>query len=193
MTKRICRICGCVDERACVTSEGPCSWMEPDLCSACRCCISVRQPWAWLIVNGIKPIENRSRADGAAPAFGAYRGPLLIHAGKRMTPEDYEACRIFVGGISSVILPPAHELERGGIVGRVEMTGLVEESASPWFTGDWGLTFDKAIYLPFRPCSGMLGIFRTPKVTRNTDGHRVALADAYAAGHVLLTPRKENP
>lgn len=27
-----CRVCGCTEERAC---EGGCSWVEPDLCSAC--------------------------------------------------------------------------------------------------------------------------------------------------------------
>lgn len=30
-----CRVCGCTDERACVTVEGPCRWIAPDLCSAC--------------------------------------------------------------------------------------------------------------------------------------------------------------
>ena len=33
----------------------------------------VRQPWAWLIVNGYKDIENRSWRT-------RYRGALLIHA-----------------------------------------------------------------------------------------------------------------
>lgn len=28
-----CRVCGCTDDRACTP---PCSWVEPDLCSACR-------------------------------------------------------------------------------------------------------------------------------------------------------------
>jgi hypothetical protein len=28
----VCRECGCTDERAC---PGGCSWVEPDLCSAC--------------------------------------------------------------------------------------------------------------------------------------------------------------
>jgi hypothetical protein len=35
--------------------------------------LAVRQPWAWLIVNGFKDIENRSRRIH-------HRGPLLIHA-----------------------------------------------------------------------------------------------------------------
>ena len=32
---RTCRVCGCDDEHACATIEGPCTWVEPDLCSAC--------------------------------------------------------------------------------------------------------------------------------------------------------------
>ncbi|HHY88739.1 MAG TPA: ASCH domain-containing protein, partial [Chloroflexi bacterium] len=38
--------------------------------------LSVRQPWAWLIAQGYKTVENRTWATN-------YRGPLLIHAGKK--------------------------------------------------------------------------------------------------------------
>ncbi len=37
--------------------------------------LSVRPPWAYLIANGIKPVELRSWQT-------AYRGPLAIHVGK---------------------------------------------------------------------------------------------------------------
>jgi hypothetical protein len=30
-----CRVCGCTDDHACMTSEGPCHWVGSDLCSAC--------------------------------------------------------------------------------------------------------------------------------------------------------------
>lgn len=36
---RKCRVCGCTDDdcRQCIERTGkPCSWVEPDLCSACR-------------------------------------------------------------------------------------------------------------------------------------------------------------
>jgi hypothetical protein len=39
--------------------------------------LSIRQPWAWLIVNGHKPVENRDWAT-------SFRGPVLIHAGLTM-------------------------------------------------------------------------------------------------------------
>ena len=31
----VCRVCGCTDALACQTDEGPCHWVEKDLCSAC--------------------------------------------------------------------------------------------------------------------------------------------------------------
>jgi hypothetical protein len=38
--------------------------------------LTIRNPWAWAIVHGGKPVENRGWRT-------AYRGPLLIHAGAR--------------------------------------------------------------------------------------------------------------
>ncbi len=45
----ICRVCGCTNDRACVTPDGPCYWVEPDLCSACaaRPPISSRPDFPW--------------------------------------------------------------------------------------------------------------------------------------------------
>jgi hypothetical protein len=37
--------------------------------------ISIRLPWAWLIVNGFKDVENRSWRT-------RHRGTILIHASK---------------------------------------------------------------------------------------------------------------
>lgn len=33
---RKCRVCGCTEENACQTPEGPCHWVEEDLCSNCE-------------------------------------------------------------------------------------------------------------------------------------------------------------
>ena len=33
--ERKCRVCGCTQDRACPTKEGPCHWVEDDLCCAC--------------------------------------------------------------------------------------------------------------------------------------------------------------
>lgn len=43
MFGRKCRVCGCTDLNACMTAEGPCSWISDCVCSACAvpgvCCI----------------------------------------------------------------------------------------------------------------------------------------------------------
>jgi hypothetical protein len=45
--------------------------------------LSVPQPRAWLVINGWKPVENRTWAT-------KFRGPILIHAGQKFDPTGYE-------------------------------------------------------------------------------------------------------
>ena len=33
--ERACRVCGCTQDRACVTELGPCFWVDATLCSGC--------------------------------------------------------------------------------------------------------------------------------------------------------------
>lgn len=35
MTIETCRFCGCDDNHACETDDGPCGWSKPGYCSAC--------------------------------------------------------------------------------------------------------------------------------------------------------------
>ena len=95
--------------------------------------LSIRQPWAWLIAHGHKDIENRVWQTG-------HRGPLLIHASKGMTQQEYEdVCRFLYSKerlrYINALLPMPNELERGGIVGRAEVTGCYSDHASPRFIG----------------------------------------------------------
>lgn len=115
--------------------------------------LSIRQPWAWLIVNGHKPVENRTWICG-------YRGPLLIHASKTDTEEDYLAAEDIIRECGLAIrLPHPLELQRGGIVGQARLTGCVQRHESPWFFGPHGFVLEDAQPLPFRACRGKLGIF----------------------------------
>ena len=52
--------------------------------------ISIRQPWAWLILNARKDVESR---DWIYPC--RHRGPLLIHASKTCTRREYESAVLF--------------------------------------------------------------------------------------------------
>lgn len=124
--------------------------------------ISVRQPWAWLIVNGLKDIENRSWAT-------RYRGAVFIHAAKGMTKDEYEDCVdtcLMVSRVqpfpSGPILPAFNALERGGIIGQATITDCATDSPSPWFFGKYGFVLTEQSALPFRPLKGALGFFPVP-------------------------------
>jgi hypothetical protein len=120
--------------------------------------LSVRQPWAWLIVNGYKDVENR-RWDTK------YRGPLLIHAGlskANLSDEKLRGYELQYG----VKLPSREKYELGGIVGLVEVVGCTERSNSPWYDPDWiGWILANPRRLSFRPCKGALSFFK-PKFER---------------------------
>ncbi len=126
-------------------------------------CLSVTQPWAHFICSGAKDVENRSWNT-------TYRGPLLIHAGKRMTVEDYEcATRYLISiGIKANDIPSTDALERGGLVGAVELVDVLppgdsgyrwhmkpEETEKPSF----GFLLARPVVIPFRAVRGALGFF----------------------------------
>jgi len=113
--------------------------------------LSIRQPWAWLIVNGHKAIENRSWPT-------RFRGKIYVHAGKGMTRDEYEEAS-WTAEDNGVELPPYEQLERGGIVGEVEIVDCVNRSESPWFFGEYGFVLRNGKTLPFEPCRGALGFF----------------------------------
>jgi hypothetical protein len=115
-------------------------------------CLSVRQPWAWLIVAGGKDIENRTWAT-------SHRGLLAIHAAGGMSDQEYLHCQQFARE-RGVTLPPPSQLKRGGIVGLVELTACLRSSASPWFEGPVGWLLANPRPLAFVPMRGQLSIFQ---------------------------------
>ena len=121
--------------------------------------LSIRQPWAWAIVEGFKPVENRTWAT-------KYRGPILIHAGVkaddaaawRFVEERMEAMRP-----NSIVILPRKAVDYGGIVGMADLVDCVEYYDSPWFFGPYGFVLANARPLPFVPMKGRLGFFRANK------------------------------
>jgi hypothetical protein len=119
--------------------------------------LSIRQPWAWAIIYGGKDIENRGHV---AVWKGEMRPKrIAVHAAKGMTRDEYEAAACFMEK-RGVICPQAVELKRGGIIGSVDVTDIVNKSSSPWFFGPKGLVLANAIPSDFIPCLGALGYFR---------------------------------
>lgn len=80
--------------------------------------LTVRQPWAWLIVQGLKDVENRTWAP-------AWRGTLVIHGGKTVEETGVE----FAEGHK---IPLPEPMPRGVILGTVELVGVVTDSRSIW-------------------------------------------------------------
>lgn len=114
--------------------------------------LAIRQPWAWLIINAGKDVENRSRRTHL-------RGRILVHAAKGMTVEEYEDAKAFAESCGVHNLPPMDQLERGGIVGSVEVVDCLEHSDSPWYMGQKAIVLARPQPLPFTPYKGQLGFF----------------------------------
>jgi len=106
--------------------------------------LSIRQPWAYLITQGTKDIENRSWATN-------YRGPFLIQASLNI---NRLACRRHKLEID--------ELEAGGIVGMAEIVDCVTEHRSSWFEGPYGFVLRNRRSLPFVKWTGSLGLREAP-------------------------------
>jgi hypothetical protein len=123
--------------------------------------LSLKQPWATLVVHGLKTIEVRRWPT-------ARRGRILIHAA-RIPDSRKEAWRH--------VPDPLREQAKlqGGIIGAVDLTQCVTYRVLDEFVNDqakhlndpswfesppmYGFTFDKPALLPFRPYAGWFRFF----------------------------------
>lgn len=118
--------------------------------------LSIRQPWASLILKAGKDIENRDWPT-------KYRGRILIHAAKGCTRLEFEDAIEFAEDcIQRPITADLATIPRGGIVGSVEIVDCVQRSDSPWFVGRYGFVLRDPLMLPFTPWRGQLGFFDVP-------------------------------
>ncbi len=122
--------------------------------------LSVRQPWAWLIAQGIKDIENRSYRLVTLPKR------VLIHASSTfpaIDEEDWTQWNAWAGRK----IPLEHDI--GGIVGVATITACVRRHGSVWKdTSPWGWVLEDARPLPFRECKGAVGFFKPTYRVANT-------------------------
>lgn len=150
--------------------------------------LSVHQPWASMIVKGIKNIENRTwKTD--------YRGKILIHAGNTKVPNNiygsipgelYNALQneTLYGNLDGNL----GKLPTGAIIGYVELKEILEPGVEfecatyddgPEFYR-WVLAeayeFDEPI-----PAKGKLNLYDTPEITEDNlpPAHKVQLKVPY--------------
>lgn len=130
--------------------------------------ITIKQPWASLIIEGGKDIENRTRRTHV-------RGWVLVHAGLNPSQADFLNARQLVMSGSAPLFNRQAVVDllwakydwsfdkdawsAGGIIGAMHITDCVEASDSPWFCGPFGYVIDRVVKLPFLPCRGHQGWF----------------------------------
>jgi len=118
--------------------------------------LSIRQPWAWLIVKGYKDIENRKWST-------TFKGKFLIHTGKSFDDEGYR----WIKAETTIELPNKDEFDKGGVIGIAEITDCVSHHSSPWFFGPFGFVIQNPEELEFSPARGKLGFFNLDETELN--------------------------
>lgn len=134
--------------------------------------LTVKQPWAWAIIQGLKDVENRSRPT-------KHRGPLYIHAGKGWADEGAKALDTLRTPMGFQEFPfqdvwedPARATA-GMIIGTVDVIDChhADECSAKRFSGrfcsawamtghyHWVLANARPLACPF-PETGKLGIWR---------------------------------
>lgn len=105
--------------------------------------LTIKQPWASLIMAGIKDVENRTWPT-------TYRGPLLIHAGLGVDEWGLDKHGHLIDHV------PA-----GVILGRVTVADCVWSYRSRWAVPDhyqWVLADPRPLKRPIR-VTGKLGLW----------------------------------
>ncbi len=120
--------------------------------------LSIRQPWASLIVAGIKDVENRTRAT-------KYRSPVLVHAaGASTTVEGLARAMELAHDYAASIAVNCNDFPRSAIIGKVDLVDCVQDHTSVWAEAGawhWVLANPKAFDTPV-PYPGRLGLFDAP-------------------------------
>lgn len=130
--------------------------------------LSIRQPWVEAILHGDKRVENRDWAGCR------YRGPILIHASKGCTRDEYESAVDSIGlmradlSLPPMTIPPLAELPRGGFVGIARISDATRHPDEFADGADWsgyriagclGLQLRDVRPLPFAEYAGQRGLF----------------------------------
>lgn len=116
--------------------------------------LSIKQPWAHAIIQGWKPVENRTWST-------QYRGEIGIHAGKAFDHAGYDwICY----NCPELLLPHRRAFPTGGIIGKANLIDVVKQHESKFFFGPYGFVLADAAPLPFRAIAGQLGFFEVKDV-----------------------------
>jgi len=133
--------------------------------------LTLWQPWAWLVANGHKGVENRP------PGFShkSFRGDFWIHAAAESSksigswPLAVKLCAELIG--PDFQIPNARDLSFGAIIGRATITGILVPKGHMFhkpdvrwhFSHQYGFIVENAVALE-KPvaCRGYQGFWSVP-------------------------------
>jgi len=159
-------------------------------------CLSVRQPWASLLVSGIKDVENRSWET-------QHRGKLLIHASSKRFYEDdlftipYEWHNAYFNGITTGAVPFVEDIPYSAIIGYVTIVDCTEGYDSPWSQEGYNWVMKDA-YIFDKPILGVKGklyLFDIPEIDENNlpPAHKVnAYGISLKGSEMIIKTTAEN-
>lgn len=134
--------------------------------------ITVTQPWAGLLVAGIKPIENRPRQIIALRSIPIR---LAIHASREVDESAFDKIAEIDPGLR-IAFDTKNWIDRlcritSAVLGVARCYDVVDESSisrvveehQRWFFGKYGYLLDEAVTLKTPVlCRGMLGLWTLP-------------------------------
>ncbi len=109
--------------------------------------LSVQQPWASLIAECGKDIENRNWSTN-------YRGPVAIHAASTQSADRFP--------IPAGVTKPKRQ-KFGGIIAVAVLADVVRASDSPWFSGPYGLVLRNVVPVKYVAMRGYPRLFDLPE------------------------------
>ena len=115
---------------------------------SCTKAITIKQPWAWLIIHGDKDVENRTWHTN-------YVGKAFVHASRTFDQDGFE----YVKRKGLWHFTNGETFHKGGIIGMIDITGCTRSDPSEWFEGPCGFLLSNPKAIPFIPCRGQLGIW----------------------------------
>jgi hypothetical protein len=102
--------------------------------------LSIQQPWAWAIMRGYKPVENRTWA----PPAKIIGRMIWVHAPKKVDSAGIkELKRLGCPGV-----PKHRDYVTSAILGAVRVVKVIDHLNSPWFSGPKGWILESPTGLP---------------------------------------------
>lgn len=134
--------------------------------------LTIKQPWAWLIAEGIKKVENRTWKTN-------YRGILAIHAGKSNSDLSSDLIQridsILIG--TGIALPSTNVLksEQGCIIAIANLIAITTNQNDKWaIPGQFHWKLESAKRISPMPAQGKLGLWDYPvSLDTNDSNHLV--------------------